>query len=137
MKEASSIKALPEIAKWLLNAIDSRLIAIEGEMGSGKTTFVKELCREMGVVDKVNSPTFSLVNEYYSPEYGSIYHFDFYRIEDSSEALDMGLEDYLYSGCYCIMEWPEKIRNFLPSECALLKISIRDNKRIFELNIKD
>ena len=137
-KEAESIGFLPEIAKWVLDKIEGvHLLAVEGEMGAGKTTFIKELCKQMGVEDKVSSPTFSLVNEYYAPKYGSVYHFDFYRMKDEYEALDMGLEDYLYSGYFCIMEWPEKIRNFLPPECARLKISVRDGKRIFELNTQD
>lgn len=137
VKEANDITALPAIAEWVLDHVHGRLIAIEGEMGAGKTTFVRELCRQLGVQDEVSSPTFSLVNEYYSSKHGSVYHFDFYRMKDEDEAMDIGLEDYLSSGYFCIMEWPEKIRNFLPEECAVLRIGVQQEKRIFELNTHD
>ena len=86
---------------------ESRIFAFYGSMGAGKTTFVKALCEAMGVTDTVNSPTFAIVNEYDS-NMGSIYHFDFYRIKRSTEVLDLGFEDYAYSGNLCLMEWPER-----------------------------
>ena len=132
---ANGVEDLPQVAKWLLEKIgDNILISIEGEMGVGKTTFIKVLCEYMQVEDEVSSPTYSLVNEYFSPRYGTIYHFDFYRLEDEDEALDMGIEDYLYSGGYCLMEWPEKIRKLIPDECNQLKIEVEDNARVFKLN---
>ncbi|MBQ5693992.1 MAG: tRNA (adenosine(37)-N6)-threonylcarbamoyltransferase complex ATPase subunit type 1 TsaE [Bacteroidaceae bacterium] len=92
-----------------------RIFAFYGHMGAGKTTFIKAICEELGVTDAVTSPTFAIVNEYASTM-GSIYHFDFYRIKRSSEVLDLGFEDYAYSGNLCLMEWPELIEEFLPEE---------------------
>ena len=92
-----------------------RIFAFYGHMGAGKTTFIKAICEELGVTDAVSSPTFAIVNEYASTM-GSIYHFDFYRIKRSSEVLDLGFEDYAYSGNLCLMEWPELIEEFLPEE---------------------
>lgn len=92
-----------------------RIFAFYGYMGAGKTTFIKAICEELGVTDAVSSPTFAIVNEYAS-NMGSIYHFDFYRIKRSSEVLDLGFEDYAYSGNLCLMEWPELIEEFLPEE---------------------
>lgn len=92
-----------------------RIFAFYGHMGAGKTTFIKAICEELGVTDAVSSPTFAIVNEYASTM-GSIYHFDFYRIKRSSEVLDLGFEDYSYSGNLCLMEWPELIEEFLPEE---------------------
>ena len=92
-----------------------RIFAFYGNMGAGKTTFIKAICEELGVTDAVSSPTFAIVNEYASTM-GSIYHFDFYRIKRSSEVLDLGFEDYAYSGNLCLMEWPELIEEFLPEE---------------------
>ena len=94
---------------------DRRIFAFYGKMGAGKTTFIKAICEELGVTDAVSSPTFAIVNEYAS-NMGSIYHFDFYRIKRSSEVLDLGFEDYAYSGNLCLMEWPELIEEFLPEE---------------------
>ncbi|HAD97761.1 MAG TPA: tRNA (adenosine(37)-N6)-threonylcarbamoyltransferase complex ATPase subunit type 1 TsaE [Cryomorphaceae bacterium] len=136
-REVKNTGELPDAARWLLQNWKGQVLAIEGEMGAGKTTFIQSLCREMGVEDKVSSPTFSLVNEYYSPSYGSLYHFDFYRLEDENEALDMGVEDYLYSGNYCFMEWAEKISNLLPDTYDRLRISVKQGIRIFELNITE
>jgi tRNA threonylcarbamoyladenosine biosynthesis protein TsaE len=134
--KVKGIEQLPEVAEWLLEAMGShRLLATEGEMGAGKTTFIKSLCTHMGVEDEVSSPTFSLVNEYSSPKYGSIYHFDFYRLKNEAEALDFGVEDYLYSGGYCFMEWPEKICNLIPAECPTLKIRVEEDTRVFSLNL--
>jgi tRNA threonylcarbamoyladenosine biosynthesis protein TsaE len=92
-----------------------RIFAFYGNMGAGKTTFIKAICEELGVTDAVSSPTFAIVNEYASTM-GSIYHFDFYRIKRSTEVLDLGFEDYAYSGNLCLMEWPELIEEFLPEE---------------------
>ena len=92
-----------------------RIFAFYGHMGAGKTTFIKAICEELGVMDAVSSPTFAIVNEYASTM-GSIYHFDFYRIKRSTEVLDLGFEDYAYSGNLCLMEWPELIEEFLPEE---------------------
>ena len=91
-------------------------------MGMGKTTFIKELCRQLGVDGVVSSPTFSIVNEYDSKG-ESIYHFDFYRLKNEQEAYDFGYEEYFYSGNYCFVEWPEKIENLLPEDAVLISIT--------------
>ncbi|MFD2598413.1 tRNA (adenosine(37)-N6)-threonylcarbamoyltransferase complex ATPase subunit type 1 TsaE [Sphingobacterium corticis] len=101
-----------------------RVILFYGDMGAGKTTLIKEICRALGVSDNTSSPTFSIVNEYDS-ENGSIYHFDFYRLRDEQEAFDLGYEEYLYSGNYCFIEWPDKISNLLPTNYRSIRIEIR------------
>lgn len=101
-----------------------KVFAFDGPMGAGKTTFIKKLCEEMGTIDVVNSPTFAIVNVYdvEQPYRGEVYHFDCYRLKDIREALDLGAEEYLYSGNYCFIEWPEKIEALLPEETVLVKI---------------
>lgn len=92
-------------------------------MGAGKTTLIKNLCAELGVVDAVTSPTFSIVNEYAGSN-GPIYHFDFYRLKDQNEALDMGYEEYFYSDNYCFIEWPEKIGGLIPQQYTGVRIQV-------------
>lgn len=103
---------------------ERRIFAFYGKMGAGKTTFIKALCAALGSTDDVNSPTFAIVNEYDSSQ-GPIYHFDFYRIKNEGEALDLGFEDYVYSGNVCLMEWPELIADLLPEETV--RVDIREN----------
>lgn len=100
-----------------------RLIAFYAPMGAGKTTFTTAICKRLGVTDPVCSPTFTIINEYVTEDGQTIYHFDFYRINKLSEAVDIGLDDYLYSGNLCLMEWPENIEELLPEET--LKVHIR------------
>ena len=102
-----------------------RVYAFDGQMGAGKTTFIKKLCEEMGTTDVVNSPTFAIVNVYdvERPYRGEVYHFDCYRLKDQSEALDFGAEEYLYSGNYCFIEWPEKIEALLPDDTVYIHIT--------------
>lgn len=100
---------------------EHRLFAFYGGMGAGKTTFIKALCQELGVADNVSSPTFAIVNEYGS-NIGPIYHFDFYRIKSPAEVMDLGFEDYAYSGHLCLMEWPELIEDLLPSNTVSVHI---------------
>ena len=101
-----------------------KVFAFDGPMGAGKTTFIKKLCEEMGTMDVVNSPTFAIVNVYdvEQPYRGEVYHFDCYRLTELREALDLGAEEYLYSGNYCFIEWPEKIEALLPEETVWVKI---------------
>lgn len=104
------------------------LIAFYAPMGAGKTTFTTAICHELGVRDDaVSSPTFAIVNEYRTAAGDSVYHFDFYRIEKESEALDIGLYDYLDSGCLCLMEWPENIEGLLPEETLKVSISVLED----------
>ena len=104
------------------------LIAFYAPMGAGKTTFTTAICRALGVEsDAVSSPTFSIVNEYRTKSGDSVFHFDFYRINRIAEALDIGLYDYIDSGCLCLMEWPENIEEILPEETLKVSISVEDN----------
>lgn len=103
------------------------IVALYGEMGAGKTTFTKALCRVLGVVDGVNSPTFTLINEYRTKQEETIFHFDFYRIEKLEEAFDIGFEEFIYSGNLCIIEWPEKIEQILPADTLRVKISVLED----------
>ena len=105
---------------------DRRVFAFYGGMGAGKTTFIKAVCDQLGVNDAVTSPTFAIVNEYNS-QMGPIYHFDFYRIKRALEVLDIGFDDYIYSGNLCLMEWPELIEDFLPEETTIVKIMEIEN----------
>ncbi len=106
-----------------------RVFAFDGQMGAGKTTFIKKLCEEMGSTDIVNSPTFAIVNVYdvEHPYRGEVYHFDCYRLKDIREAIDFGAEEYLYSGNYCFIEWPEKIEPLLPEDTVWVKIVPQEN----------
>ena len=97
--------------------LQSNIFAFYGHMGAGKTTFIKALCRELGVSDDVNSPTFTIVNEYRAAKGFPIYHFDFYRINRISEAYDIGMDEYFSGEGLCLIEWPEKIRELLPDDC--------------------
>ena len=106
-----------------------RVFAFDGQMGAGKTTFIKKLCEEMGTMDVVNSPTFAIVNVYdvERPYKGEVYHFDCYRLKDIREAMDFGAEEYLYSGNYCFIEWPEMIEALLPDDTVWVKIEPLEN----------
>ena len=127
---ANSETDLFEIAKkMLVNFSDQKIILFYGEMGVGKTTLIKQLCKQLNVEEPTNSPTFSIVNEYLSVEGASIYHFDFYRIEEETEVFDLGYEDYFYSGNYCFIEWPEKIPNLLPGNAVKVTI-VQDEQNI-------
>lgn len=106
-----------------------RVFAFEGQMGAGKTTFIKHLCEQMGTNDIVNSPTFAIVNIYEitRPYQGEVYHFDCYRLKDIREALDFGAEEYLYSGNYCFIEWPEMMEQLLPEDTVHVRIVPQEN----------
>ncbi|MBO7161000.1 MAG: tRNA (adenosine(37)-N6)-threonylcarbamoyltransferase complex ATPase subunit type 1 TsaE [Paludibacteraceae bacterium] len=110
-------QSLPQAAAAFLQTIgNAKLLAFYGAMGVGKTTFVKALCEAMGVQDVVNSPTFAIVNEYTDAQGEAVYHFDFYRIKKQAELFDLGFDNYLDSGCFCLMEWPELVEELLPDE---------------------
>ncbi len=104
--------------------------AFEGEMGAGKTTFIKEICKFLGSNKNISSPTFSIVNQYATSSNVLIYHFDFYRIKNEQEAYDMGYEDYFAEDAYCFIEWPEKIKGLLPQDVVWVKIEVNNQERI-------
>lgn len=119
---------LDRAAKEFLSKIgEHRLIAFFAPMGAGKTTFTTAICKVLGVTDPVGSPTFAIVNEYMTADDEPMYHFDFYRINKLQEAVEIGLDDYLYSGCLCIMEWAENIEELLPEETLRIRISIKED----------
>ncbi len=114
-------------SRFLEMAGEYRVLAFSGELGAGKTTFIQALCRRLGVKTEVNSPTFSLVNEYYTEEGESIFHIDLYRIESLEELYDLGYEEYFYSGSLCMIEWPEKARSLIPADALWVQIDIGEN----------
>ena len=121
--EIPSLKHLESAAQQFVDAIGTRTVfAFYGKMGAGKTTFIRAVCEALGVQDVINSPTFAIVNEYLSGNGDPIYHFDFYRIKKEQEALDIGYEDYVYSGNLCFMEWPELIEGLLPDDAVRITI---------------
>jgi tRNA threonylcarbamoyladenosine biosynthesis protein TsaE len=111
-------------AEFLEKIGDNTLVAFFAPMGAGKTTFTTALCKALGVTDPVGSPTFAIVNEYLRADGDYMYHFDFYRINKLSEAVEIGLDDYLYSGCLCIMEWPENVEELLPEDTLRVTITV-------------
>lgn len=130
--QASSLSEIKKVAEEILKATEYRkIVLLNAEMGAGKTTLVKEIALILGVSENVSSPTFSIVNEYHGNEV--IYHFDFYRLEDEDEAYDFGIEEYFDSGNLCLLEWPEKISNLLPSEeeCLKVDIEVKNNIRYY------
>jgi ATPase, YjeE family len=134
--EVEGLDTLPDVAGQVLaEAGEHRVFLLYGEMGAGKTTFVKAMCQRLGVKDETSSPTFAIINEYTAPD-GPVYHFDFYRIRSEHEALDMGYEEYFYSGAYCFVEWPERIPGLLPADAVTIGISIYpDGRRKFTVDI--
>ena len=113
-----SLNDLASIAEEVIAKAKYKTLLFRGEMGVGKTTLIKEICNVLEVQDRVSSPTFSLVNEYHTATNAIVYHFDFYRITQEEEALDMGIEEYLYQNDWCLIEWPENIENLLPLEAV-------------------
>lgn len=125
--EIQDLTALTQAAATLLSAFpEQRIFLFYGEMGAGKTTFIHALCKQLHVQDQTSSPTFSIVNEYASPQ-GPIYHFDFYRLKNESEAFDLGYEEYFYSGQHCLIEWPEKIPNLIPPSHVVVNLKVNDD----------
>lgn len=134
MTKLYTLNELSQTARLIIEASSSKVLLITGKMGVGKTTLIKEIVKELGSSDTVSSPTFSLVNEYHGINDVKIYHFDFYRIEKEEEAMDMGIEEYLYADAWCLIEWPEKVQNLLPLNAVTVQLTeIDENKRTFEL----
>lgn len=134
MNKIYSLEQIPSIAEEIISIVKYKTLLFYGEMGSGKTTLIKEIVHQLGVEDLANSPTFSLVNEYLSLKGEKIYHFDFYRIENEEEAYDIGIEEYLYENHWCFIEWPDKVKNLLPLESVSIHLSLNlDKSRKIEI----
>lgn len=123
MEKAFNLSEINSIAKDILQETNSKILLFFGKMGVGKTTLIKEIVKELGYEHDVSSPTFSIVNEYEVKD-GLVYHFDFYRLKDEIEAYDIGFEDYVYSGNWCLIEWPELIMNLLPENVNKIYLSV-------------
>ena len=148
------ISELPAVAKAILDfAREKRIFCFYGELGAGKTTLIKEICRQLGVLDAGSSPTFALINEYQAPLLspqrgedgllnssptgrlgGTLFHFDLYRLKSESEIYDIGYEDYLFSGNYCFIEWPEKMEHLLPNGIVKIRIDVKGEERIISIS---
>lgn len=130
-----SLQELEQVANKIIAQNPNKVILFHGEMGVGKTTLIKQLCKSLGVTGATSSPTFSLVNEYETATNQIVYHFDFYRLNNEVEALDMGIDEYLYSGNWCFIEWAEKIPNLIPESHSVISISLlADGSRLLKLN---
>ncbi len=131
------LSSMDDAARELLETLpDKRIFAFYGEMGAGKTTLIKALCRILQVTDVTSSPSFGLIYEYRTTGSESIYHFDFYRIEHLEEAYDIGYEEYIDSGQYCFIEWPDKVASLLPPETVNVKLQIAgNNERTMEVEV--
>ena len=131
-----SLDEINSVAQKILDQNPQKVIVFNGEMGVGKTTLIKAISANLGVTSATSSPTFSLVNEYETNGSILVYHFDVYRLKSESEALDMGIDEYLYSGNWCFVEWAEKIPNLLPSEHSIVNITLLENgNRLLSLKI--
>lgn len=134
MKVEYSLDQINQVAQKIIESKPEKIILFNGEMGAGKTTFIKALCRNLGVENPTSSPTFSLVNEYKGFDNQIIYHFDVYRLKNQTEALDMGIDEYLYSGHWCFIEWAEKIPDLIPENHSVITITLLENgNRLLEL----
>lgn len=130
---------LPSVAKALISEFGSiKVWCFYAEMGSGKTTLIKQICNELDVMDDTSSPTFSIINEYQSADRNSIFHFDFYRLKTIEEAIDIGVEEYFFSGSRCFCEWPELIEPLLPDDYLKIKINlVASNQRSLIANLNE
>ena len=129
MNKNYTLKKLSSIAAEIISSVKNNTLLFYGEMGVGKTTLIKEICQQLGILDNISSPTFSLVNEYQTSKGEKVFHFDFYRIEEEEEALDIGIEEYFDSDAWCLVEWPENIENLLPLGAAQIHLSILDDEQ--------
>jgi tRNA threonylcarbamoyladenosine biosynthesis protein TsaE len=127
MEIVFTLDELELVAQKVIDQKTPKVILFHGEMGVGKTTLIKQLCKTLGVTSTTSSPTFSLVNEYETIDNQVVYHFDFYRLKNGMEALDMGADDYFYSGNWCFIEWAEKIPSLIPDEHAVITIELVEN----------
>ncbi len=129
MNKDYSLKNLSLVASEIISSAKNKNILFYGQMGVGKTTLIKEICKQLMVLDLISSPTFSLVNEYQTSKNEKVFHFDFYRITNEEEALDMGIEEYLDNDDWCLIEWPENIENLLPLDAVEIHLTILENEQ--------
>jgi tRNA threonylcarbamoyladenosine biosynthesis protein TsaE len=135
MEITFSLDEIENTARTIAAENLNKVILFHGEMGAGKTTFIKQLAKELGVTEATSSPTFSLVNEYHTTDNQIVYHFDFYRLKNETEALDMGVDEYLYSGHWCFIEWAENIPNLIPDSHSVITIKeLTGGKRLITLS---
>ena len=137
METNYQLNGIEKVAKQLLSSLNSKVLLFYGNMGVGKTTLIKSIVKMLGSEDEVSSPTFSIINEYEAKD-GIIYHFDLYRIKDIEEAYNFGIEDYLFSNNWVIIEWPDLIKNILPEPYDRIDLELNsDNSRTLKLNFKE
>ena len=127
METEFSLEQIHQVAQEVLKQNPQKVILFNGDMGVGKTTFIKALSKALGVKDATSSPTFSLVNEYEAENGNPIYHLDVYRLKNEAEAYDMGIDEYLYSGEWCFIEWAEKIPSLIPQQHSVVNIKLLAN----------
>jgi len=137
VKKSFQLEEIQDVAKEVLQKVPNKVLCLYGDMGVGKTTLIKAMVKQLGAVDMANSPTFGLVNEYSDANDSPLaYHFDFYRLNDEMEALDMGFDDYLSSDAWLFIEWPDKISTLLPEDAVSVFLHfIEENTRSIELNV--
>ncbi len=134
MEITFSLAQINDVAKQIIENNPHKVILFNGEMGVGKTTLIKTLAAQLGVKETTSSPTFSLVNEYKTMHCETVYHFDVYRLKNETEAFDMGIDEYLYSGAWCFIEWAEKIPNLVPEIHTVIDISLlSDGQRFLQM----
>ena len=131
--EINNENELDFISKEIIENFKSKIFLFYGEMGVGKTAFIKSICKHLNVIDVVSSPTFSIVNQYINDQNEFMYHFDFYRTNNKNEIFDIGYEEYLFSDSFCFIEWPERLDNLLPNKYLEIKMKLRDGNRIIRI----
>ena len=131
--EISNENELDFISKEIFEKFKSKVFLFYGEMGVGKTAFIKSICKHLNVIDVVSSPTFSIVNQYANDQDEFIYHFDFYRTNNKNEIFDIGYEEYLFSDSFCFIEWPERLDDLLPNKYLEIKMKLRDGNRLIKI----
>ena len=135
--EISSVEEIADGCKKIIPHLPKGVVLVDGKMGAGKTTLISEICKQLGILDEPSSPTYSIVNEYVTKSNETIYHFDCYRLETMEEAIDIGIEDYLFSGNYCFIEWAEKIEKLLPDNYVRVKVQEEQGTRIITISNED
>ena len=131
--EINNENELDFISKEIIEKFKSKVFLFYGEMGVGKTAFIKSICKHLNVLDVVSSPTFSIVNQYINDQDEFMYHFDFYRTNNKNEIFDIGYEEYLFSDSFCFIEWPERLDNLLPNKYLEIKMKLRNGNRLIKI----